>query len=92
MRRLAVTLCVLALALACAKATRENYDRIQTGMSYSEVIEILGEPTTTEDVGLGPFSAGTASWEGPDGTISIQFLNKKVQIKQLHPKGEDKGS
>jgi hypothetical protein len=58
-------------------------------MSFGEVVEILGEPASSDDIGVGPLSAGTATWEGPDGVISIQFLNEKVQVKRIHPKGDE---
>ena len=84
MRRLVIlAFLLLAFTLACSKVTRTNYDRIENEMSYEEVVSILGEPTDSSSAGFGPFPAGTAEWQGKDGSISIQFLNEKVQAKSF---------
>ena len=90
MRRILVfVVLLLAFALACSKVTRKNFDRIENGMSYEEVVEILGEPSDSASAGFGPFSAGSAEWEGDDGMISIQFVNEKVQAKSFQSPGKE---
>lgn len=47
MKKLSVVLATLALCAsltACERVTSENYDKLEVGMPYSEVVEILGEP------------------------------------------------
>ena len=50
-------------------------------MPEADVIAILGEPTDTSSFSLGGLSATSATWQGRDGTISIQFVNGKVKLK-----------
>jgi hypothetical protein len=84
MRRfLILTFLILALTVAWSKFTRKNIDSIENEMIYEEVVDILGEPTDSSSAGFGPFSASSAEWEGTDGSISIQFVNDKVQAKSF---------
>jgi hypothetical protein len=78
-RRLARTAIALAAALllaACgSKISAENFERIRNGMTQKEVVAILGEPAETSAIGIGGLSGGME--------ISVQFVNDKVQAKQL---------
>jgi hypothetical protein len=76
-------LCALLLALAgCgSRIDQAAFAKIQTDMPEAEVMAILGEPTDTEGFSLGGLSATSATWEGPEGTIAIQFVNAKVLLK-----------
>lgn len=82
-RTLAAVLAALALAACGSKVTAENFARIQTGMTQQEVVALLGEPTETSAVSIGGLSGGMSTWRDGNTTISIQFLNDKVQAKQL---------
>lgn len=82
--RAAAMLAAVALLAACgSKVTAENFERIQTGMTQKEVIAVLGEPTETSNVNIAGVSGGMASWKDGGTVISVQFLNDKVQAKQL---------
>lgn len=74
---------MLLLLTGCDRVTRENYAKIETGMTLDEVVKVLGEPTKLDSVGIGPLEASTARWEGRDGVISIQFTGQKVRIKRF---------
>lgn len=78
-------LAVLALLLAAcgSKISAENFERIQNGMTQKEVVALLGEPTETNSVSIGGLSGGMATWREGNTAISVQFLNDKVQAKQL---------
>lgn len=69
--------------LACSKVTKSRYQKVQGNMSYAEVIKILGEPDSSESACVGPMSATTAKWYGPEGTVSIQFVNDKVKLRRF---------
>lgn len=87
------TLVLLSIALAlvgCARLTRANFDRIEEGMSYSEVVGILGEPDDSKSVGFGPLSASTATWEDDQALISIQFVNERVKVRSFVSKSGDR--
>ncbi len=84
--RLLSALAVVALCLlACAgsKINKENFDKIQTGMTQAEVQAILGEPTESESVDVTVFSGTASKWKYEDTTITIQFVNGKVVAKQF---------
>lgn len=76
---------VAALAIGCGSAINQtNFDRIDNDMSREAVIDILGEPTESNDVGIAGFSGGMATWRDDDGNmITIQFVNGKVKGKQF---------
>jgi len=77
----------VALAWACAgceagsRVDRATFAKIETDMPESEVYALLGEPTDASSFSLGGLSATSATWEGRDGKIAIQFLNGKVALK-----------
>jgi hypothetical protein len=71
------------LLTGCDRVTRENYAKIQNGMTMDEVVAILGEPIETASVGIGPLEATTAQWKGKKGMVSIQFVDQKVRIKRF---------
>ena len=59
------------------------YNKIEEGMAYEEVLTILGEPTESKSIGIGPLSGTAATWDDGTTRISIKFLNEKVQLKSL---------
>ena len=86
-RQSARTALALAAALflgACgSKVSLENFERIQTGMTQKEVVAIHGAPTETSAISIAGVSGGMASWQDGATVISVQFVNDKVQAKQL---------
>jgi hypothetical protein len=52
-------------------------------MTMDEVQSILGKPTESSNVDVAGMSGGSATWQGEEGTISIQFVNGKVKAKQF---------
>jgi hypothetical protein len=79
----ALILAALLLVSCGAKISAENFERIQDGMTQKEVIAILGEPAETSSVNIAGVSGGMATWKDGNTAISVQFLNGKVQAKQL---------
>ena len=65
---------VSLMMIGCSKINKENYDKIEVGMTYDEVTAILGAPDETKDV------IGTKScvWGKSSETISIKFVGDKV--------------
>jgi hypothetical protein len=80
---LGIVLAALLLTACGSKVSAENFQRIQTGMTQNEVVALLGEPTETSSVNIAGVSGGMASWKDGGTVISVQFLNDKVQAKQL---------
>jgi len=69
----------VAILVGCggSKVTRENYDKIQRGMTTQQVIEIMGKPKSiddTEEFVLWHYYSG-------DRNIFVFFENGKVSDK-----------
>jgi len=87
---LAVALVAWCLCLAgCgSKITRDNFDKIKTGMSRSDVEAILGSPTKT----LGDEKKAIAVWKDDENQIKVAYEDGKVafhrflNIKELKEK------
>jgi len=69
-----IALIAVSLLVGCSKINKDNYDKIQVGMTYDEVEAILGRPDEAKDV------IGTRScvWGKAPETISITFVGDKV--------------
>lgn len=63
--------------------SQKNFDKIKSGMSKNEVIQLLGEPTESTGMGLGEISGANLVWKSSEITITIQFINDKVAVKSL---------
>jgi hypothetical protein len=82
--RLTLFISICIIFAGCGSPINENnYDRIETGMAEMEVINILGEPTDTSDITIGPVSTTSSVWEGKQARIAIQFVNGRVKIKNF---------
>jgi hypothetical protein len=77
---LAIVICMSLVSCSGYKISQENFEKIHTGMSMTQVTAILGEPTESSmwPCFPAPFPVGAA-----DVTITIQFVNGKVVAKQL---------
>jgi hypothetical protein len=65
---------LLLLLAGCSKVTKENYDKIKTGMSYDEVITLIGKPEgCSEALGI-----SSCEWKNGKATISAKFISNKV--------------
>ena len=74
----------LGTLIACSqRVSEENYNKISSGMSFQEVVQILGKPTSTGKFALGELSATTATWESDKGKVVIQFINNVVKLKNF---------
>jgi hypothetical protein len=60
---------LLALT-GCSKVSKENYDKIKIGMSYEEVVGILGKPDTCEEPIM---KTKSCMWGSSDKQIKIKF-------------------
>jgi len=47
--RMIVLLVMLAMLLGCSKLTVDNYEKIKTGVEYSEVVRIIGKPDSCSE-------------------------------------------
>lgn len=87
--RLPILLLVAVLALAScnrnplsgSKLTPANYDQITTGMSKTQVENILGPPTTMETKDMVIFKKTTYRYEDGKKFAMITFKNDEVDSK-----------
>lgn len=85
-RRFALIACLSLPLLACSPINQENFSKIQDDMTMEQVTAILGQPTESSSLGLGPLSGTNAVWKGDKGIISLQFINGKVRMKSFEGK------
>ncbi|HSD36977.1 MAG TPA: hypothetical protein VLC92_05680 [Rhodocyclaceae bacterium] len=70
--------CLLAIVLtACGRLSLENYDRLSVGMSYAEVIDIIGKPDQCSDAML----VRTCRWGTDARHASVNFVADKVVLR-----------
>ncbi len=74
---------LLLFLSACSQDFQQDFAKIQPGMSYSQVIEILGKPTQINNITIDGFSGTSATWHSKNAVIIIEFINDKVQIKAI---------
>jgi hypothetical protein len=77
------------MACKVSQVNVDNYNKIQPGMSFEQVKQILGEPTDVASMSFGELSGTSASWKSKQGVIVIQFLNNSVKIKSFNQVGSD---
>lgn len=78
-------LCVLLAS--CNKLTQSNFDKIENKMTYSEVVALIGEPTTSDSIDIGGVKGTSAVWKSGNADITIQFLNGTVLLKTFSKGG-----
>ena len=84
---LIIVFCALFIAGCVGKVNKENYNKISTGMTLSEVEAVLGKGqslgSSTVDMGDfgGKVNSEIISWQDGKKVISVSFLNGKVQAK-----------
>jgi len=63
--------------------TKENFARIKNGMSYKQVVEIIGfEGEETSSSEIGRYKVASYKWSGPDYTMIYGvFTNDKLTSK-----------
>jgi hypothetical protein len=67
-------ICGLFVAGCSSKVSQENYNRLKAGMSYDDVVAVLGEPgKCTSAIGL-----KNCKWGDEKKYINIQFAGQKV--------------
>jgi len=78
-----LVLSFLVLSACGSKINQANFNKIETGMTEQEVQELLGQPTESASMNVAGFSTTSSTWTDKDVTISIQFLNGKVGVKEF---------
>lgn len=69
-------LTTLLFTAGCSKITKENYDKLEMGMEYSEVTALLGNP----DNCIESMGAKSCTWGSEAKNIKINFLADKTMV------------
>jgi hypothetical protein len=69
-----MVIAVALLTVGCSKISKENYDKIEVGMTYDEVVDILGTPDEASDA----IGTKSCAWGTGAEVISIKFIGDKV--------------
>ncbi|QTA83448.1 Lipoprotein SmpA/OmlA domain-containing protein [Desulfonema limicola] len=81
---IASLICFSLVLTSCGyKISKDNYEKIQTGMTTEQVIKILGEPTESSSANILGISGTSSKWIKGNILISIQFVNDKVRLKNF---------
>jgi hypothetical protein len=72
---LAIALIAMTLS-ACSKITVENYNKIQVGMKYDEIKQLLGTPTKCSDV----LTVKTCVWGDDKHYVQVSFVADQVLL------------
>jgi hypothetical protein len=69
-------LTTLFFTAGCSKVTKENYDKLEMGMEYSEVTTLLGNPhSCTESIGV-----KSCTWGNETKNIKVNFLGDQILV------------
>ena len=72
---LAIFMVSLFSFVGCSKVSKENYDKIEIGMSYEDVVGVLGKPDTCEEPVL---KTRSCIWGTSEKQIKIKFVGEIV--------------
>jgi hypothetical protein len=67
---------MLLSLLACSKLTQENYNKIAMGMTYDEVVALLGAPANCDDV----MGVRSCKWGDDTHSVNVNFMGGKVLL------------
>ncbi len=67
---------ILLVGMGCSKITPQNFEKLNSGMSYEEVCKIIGEPTSCESM----VGVKSCAWKDGEKTINVKFLTDKVLL------------
>ena len=77
MKKIPLVLAMTALTLAlsgCDRVTTENYDKLEVGMPYDEVVTVLGEPTKCSAI----VNTKSCRWGKEDKYIDAKIVGDSV--------------
>jgi len=79
--RLAILAISVVLLCACgSRVSLDNYNKVKTGQSYSEVKAILGEAATCDEM----LGIRTCVWGDEKRGINVNFVSDKVLLLSAH--------
>jgi hypothetical protein len=74
-----LTLAFGMLFMGCSKLNQENYEKIEMGMEYEQVVGIIGNPDKC-DAALG---TKNCVWGNDEKHITVKFIGDKVLLPSM---------
>lgn len=74
--RLIILFTLSAALVACSKVTVENYNKLEPGMRYATVQELLGKPTRCSDI----LTVKNCVWGDDKSNINVSFVADQVVL------------
>lgn len=75
MRYIMMVLAML-IFMGCSKVSKANYDKIQVGMTYTQVTDILGKATKCDSLA----GMSDCMWGDEKHSIKVKFVADKVMF------------
>ena len=74
--RNALTTCLMLVLLGCGKLTLDNYNKITMGMTYDEVVQLIGKPDNCDDL----MGVRSCLWGDDERSVTVNFVSGKVLL------------
>lgn len=71
---LAIAFVLCTSLAACSQVTQTNYDKLHTGMTYVQVKDVLGDPSSCSDV----LGVKSCTWGDTKRHIDVSFLGDQA--------------
>jgi hypothetical protein len=69
-----VAMMILLLIAGCSKLTMDNYNKLKAGMTYNEVVNIIGSPDKCSDV----LGMRNCVWGDEKKSATVTFAGDRV--------------
>ncbi len=80
MKRLLVLALLALLVAGCGRLTLENYNKIEAGMHYGEVVAILGKPDACSEA----LGVRSCQWGDDQRHVQVNFVAGQVMLSYAH--------
>jgi len=81
----------LVLVMGGSKFSAENFKKIKPGMTEKEVLDLVGKPDQTLDMGMFGIANKSMIWRNSQGEFTVSMLNGKVLAAISAGKGGNMG-
>ena len=67
---------LVLVLLGCGKLTLDNYNKITMGMTYDEVVQLIGKPDRCDDL----MGVRSCQWGDESHSVNVNFVSGKVLL------------